>query len=419
LCASSHAAVGAFDAIKRSHPTQAAIRLDFDYSDAVGLPSSPESRSFVRACPLQWLPVLMAVVGMPPPSPPTSPPLPSPPPRSLPSPPSSPPSPPPAQPTTAFGFSSATSLGWSNGGGDPPYAFTRTNGGTPSSGTGPSSGVDGTGTHFYAEATPRSEGDLFMLAYDGSACSAIGQGVSTVAFHYHMYGADMGELHVTNAAGEVVWSLSGDQGDAWHTVSVGVFSASFAFEYKRGDGYRGDGAVAQVAVSCGAAPPSPPPSPLPPPEFRVQSVFEQNNQWPPSPPSPPASPPPPPPPPSPSSPPSPPLHPGSQYADSSSDLVSTLGNNSAVSRIILKAGTYEFDDDMCSNEGGSALCIDRNVTIEAEVAGSVVLNAKGARRVIYVAAAGRAELVGLNITGGEADVSYLASIQPSSIAPLN
>ena len=70
---------------------------------------------------------------------------------------------------------------------------------------------------------------------------------------------------------------------------------------------------------------------------------------------------------------------------------------------MLKAGTYEFDDDMCSNEGGSALCINRDVTIEAEVAGSVVLNAKGARRVIYVAAAGRAELglVGLNITGGE------------------
>ena len=87
---------------------------------------------------------------------------------------------------------------------------------------------------------------------------------------------------------------------------------------------------------------------------------------------------------------------------------------------MLKAGTYEFDDDMCSNEGGSALCINRDVTIEAEVAGSVVLNAKGARRVIYVAAAGRAELVGLNITGGQTDyVSSLASIQPSSIAPMD
>ena len=78
---------------------------------------------------------------------------------------------------------------------------------------------------------------------------------------------------------------------------------------------------------------------------------------------------------------------------------------------MLIAGTYEFADSMCPNEGGSALCIDRNVTIEAEVAGSVVLDAKGARRVIYVSTAGRAELVGLSITGGAAhDVSLLASI---------
>ena len=70
---------------------------------------------------------------------------------------------------------------------------------------------------------------------------------------------------------------------------------------------------------------------------------------------------------------------------------------------MLKPDTYEFADDMCSDKGGSALCIDRTVTIEAEVAGSVVLNATGARRVIYVAAAGRAELVGISITGGTAN----------------
>ena len=82
---------------------------------------------------------------------------------------------------------------------------------------------------------------------------------------------------------------------------------------------------------------------------------------------------------------------------------------------MVKPGTYEFADDMCSDEGGSALCIDRNVTIEAEVAGSVVLDAKGARRVIYVAAAGGAELVGLNITGGTANnVRFLtSSIEPT------
>ena len=321
-----------------------------------------------------------------PPMPP-APPLPPSPPTS----PSSPPSPPPSQPTTTFDFSSATSPGWSNGGGDPPYAFDQTDGPTSSSGTGPAAGVGGSGYYLYAEASGGSLGNLFTLAYDGSVCSAIGQSVSTVAFHYHMYGFNMGELRVTNAAGEVVWSLSGDQGNAWQAVSVDVYSASFAFEYTRGIDYTSDAAVAQVAVSCGAAPPPPP-------------------RTPPSPPSPPSLPPSPLPPPSPPpSPPSPPLQPGSRYAFSPSDLIVAL-SDSTVSRIVLMAGTYEFADEMCTgyHEGGSALCIDRNVTIEAEVAGSVVLDAKGARRVIYVSTAGRAELIGLNITGGAADyVSFL------------
>ena len=102
---------------------------------------------------------------------------------------------------------------------------------------------------------------------------------------------------------------------------------------------------------------------------------------------------------------------------------------------MLKAGTYEFADSMCYmclNELGndimcpngvdeygysldleSALCIDRDVTIEAEVAGSVVLDAKGARRVIYVSTAGRAELIGLNVTGGAAEVvSFSPALNP-------
>ena len=107
-------------------------------------------------------------------------------------------------------------------------------------------------------------------------------------------------------------------------------------------------------ICFGVAPPLPPLPPLPPPP-------------PPSPPSPPHSPP------------SPPLQPGSMYAFSSSDLIAAL-NDSAVSRIVLVAGIYEFADSMCEDEfatlGSSELCIDRDVTIEAEVAGSVVLDSK-------------------------------------------
>ena len=111
-------------------------------------------------------------------------------------------------------------------------------------------------TYVYAEtSSSRKQGDLFTLTYDGSACSNIGLSVSTVTFHYHMYGASMGKLRVTNAAGKTVGSLSGDQGNSWQAATVEVYSPSFAFEYTRGSSYTGDAAVALVYVSCGAGPP--------------------------------------------------------------------------------------------------------------------------------------------------------------------
>ena len=84
------------------------------------------------------------------------------------------------------------------------------------------------------------------------------------------------------------------------------------------------------------------------------------------------------------------------------------------------AGIYEFANSMCdNNEGSSSVCINRDVTIEAEVAGSVVLDAKGARRVIYVSSGGRAELIGLNITGGSAfRVCFCITLHRSFASPL-
>ena len=74
--------------------------------------------------------------------------------------------------------------------------------------------------------------------------------------------------------------------------------------------------------------------------------------------------------------------------------------DSSVNKILLAAGTYELTSDMCS---GSAVCIDRALTIEAQVPGSVVLDAKGGgRRIFEIQLSGIAELIGLNITGGSA-----------------
>ena len=83
--------------------------------------------------------------------------------------------PPPSQPTTTFDFSNgiAASIGWSTGGGDPatsPYAFRKNEGSTWTANTGPSAGVGGSGSYVYAEtSSPRVQGDLFTLTYDGSA----------------------------------------------------------------------------------------------------------------------------------------------------------------------------------------------------------------------------------------------------------
>ena len=73
------------------------------------------------------------------------------------------------------------------------------------------------------------------------------------------------------------------------------------------------------------------------------------------------------------------------------ELTAAVGD-SAVDKILVAAGTYDF----------TSVCIDRALTIEAQVPGSVVLDAKGGRRVFEIQSGGTAELVGLNITGGYA-----------------
>ena len=87
-----------------------------------------------------------------------------------------------------------------------------------------------------------------------------------------------------------------------------------------------------------------------------------------------------------------------QVSASNVDEFTAAVADSAINKIVLAAGTYELTSNMCT---GSAVCISRALTIEAEVPGAVVLNAMGWRqRVFRIQANGSAELIGLNITGG-------------------
>ena len=73
------------------------------------------------------------------------------------------------------------------------------------------------------------------------------------------------------------------------------------------------------------------------------------------------------------------------------DLTAAV-RNSAVDKILVAAGVYSFTTNMCT---GSAICIDRAVTIEAQVPGSVVFDGNGGRRVFEIQSGGTAELIGL------------------------
>ena len=87
------------------------------------------------------------------------------------------------------------------------------------------------------------------------------------------------------------------------------------------------------------------------------------------------------------------------YASNVGEFTAAIADSS-IDKILLAAGTYELTSDMCT---GSAVCISRTLTIEAEVPGAVVLNAMGARRVFNIQSGGTVDLIGLNITGGYAN----------------
>ena len=90
-----------------------------------------------------------------------------------------------------------------------------------------------------------------------------------------------------------------------------------------------------------------------------------------------------------------------------SELTAAVADAS-VPHIVIAPGTYKFfTGSKCAlyTKGYSALCIDRDVTIEAAVAGTVVLDAQGTeaseRRVILITG-GAPKLINLVITGGYA-----------------
>lgn len=156
---------------------------------------------------------------------------------------------------------------WSNVATDDNRNWTLDSGGTPSSGTGPIEGADGSLNYVYLETSnggAYSSGDTAILM--GPTLSS---GTVQIAFQYHMYGSDIGtlSLDVLSAGSWIndIWSITGQQqnsnGDAYslETVDLSTYSPTqVRFRATAVGGYRGDIAIDSVVIFSLPTDPIPP-----------------------------------------------------------------------------------------------------------------------------------------------------------------
>ena len=119
--------------------------------------------------------------------------------------------------------------GWTQVTGDDGN-WVRDSGGTPSSGTGPSNGADGSFYMFLEASTNGSTGQIGANAtaiLESDCFDLSGESSATFSFQYHMFGTSVGSLTIQSSDDDGAtwsneWTLSGDQGNAWVPVSVNL-----------------------------------------------------------------------------------------------------------------------------------------------------------------------------------------------------
>ncbi len=149
---------------------------------------------------------------------------------------------------------------WNNANGD-DIQWTRDSNGTPSSGTGPSTGQNGS-YYLYTEAStnvspPGSPNKVAIL--DSPCFDLSNESDVSLEFGYHMLGTDMGTLEVlvsTNdgASYTAVWSQNGNKGDAWNqaTISLATYSGSvikIRFKGTTGSSWRSDLSIDNIKIT--------------------------------------------------------------------------------------------------------------------------------------------------------------------------
>ncbi|XP_033122955.1 MAM and LDL-receptor class A domain-containing protein 1-like isoform X2 [Anneissia japonica] len=160
--------------------------------------------------------------------------------------------------------------GWHQETGD-NFNWTRKNGSTPSTGTGPTNGHSGYSQDYYAYIETSNPVSSEMSARLRSPLLPLAQRYS-LEFYYHMYGAKMGTLRVYRKSiygysprHTSLWSRSGNQGNSWHYAKVyfqrdGNGDNYIVFEASDGISYTGDIAIDDILISVEGSTPWPPTS---------------------------------------------------------------------------------------------------------------------------------------------------------------
>ncbi|GAA4274878.1 M36 family metallopeptidase [Aquimarina gracilis] len=178
---------------------------------------------------------------------------------------------------TSFPFSESfeTNLGeWSQETSGDDLDWTRDSGGTPSNGTGPSSGADGN-FYLYVEASGNGTGYPNKRAILNSPCLNFSSLTEpNLSFQYHMLGSAINSLTVeartnNDGAWTSVFNKTGAQGSNWNAADVdlsayaGEASVQLRFNVVTGSGSQGwqsDIAIDAVSIQNGSTGPGPDPT---------------------------------------------------------------------------------------------------------------------------------------------------------------
>ena len=155
--------------------------------------------------------------------------------------------------------------GWTQASGDDGNWY-RDSGGTPSSGTGPGSAVEGSWYLFLEASTNGSPGQIGgnATAILESPCFDLaGESSASFSFQNHMYGTAVGSLTVEASINDQtwtqLWTLSGNQGNQWNPVSLNLDAYAGGTVKLRivgttGNGWSSDIAIDDLAVTTSGPP---------------------------------------------------------------------------------------------------------------------------------------------------------------------